>query len=274
MSDDFLINLELLEDVKQHAENEYTLKELFKELDIPIELLDNEQILEAFNVGLEENYIVYAVDGISDEDIADNFEITAEQCLLWSVKHSEEIKKQIEDAKKKIKNSTRQFSDPLTSGIINILTHNGNMSNNDSSEVSSQQVADEIREMVKKMQEGDNTEMLNTLVSMNLQLQAFNQTITRNLVGEAGKQLVNFELLAKMQSRVIGETRKNIMAINEICNPKRATFIKEANQYNNLHQKVSEKKEENQNELQKKEFLEAPAVVTDAEIMPLKDKVQ
>lgn len=274
MSDEFLINLELLEDVKLYAEDWYTLEELFKELDIPMELLDNEQILEAFNAGLEENYIFYAVDGMSDEDIADNYEITTEQCLLWSVKHSEEIKKQIKEKKDKVKYNTRQVSDPLTSGVINILTQNGNMRDDATSEISAQQVADKIREMVKKMQEGDNTEMLITLVSMNLQLQAFNQIISNNITGEAGKQLVNFELLSKMQSRVIGETRKNIMAMNEICNPKRATFIKEANQYNNLHQKVSEKKEENQNELQKKEYLEAPAVVTDAEIMPLKDKIQ
>ena len=37
------------------------------------------------------------------------------------------------------------------------------------------------------------------------------------------------------------ETRKSIMAINEITNPKRTTFIKEVNQDNYLHQN-SEKK--------------------------------
>lgn len=41
------------------------------------------------------------------------------------------------------------------------------------------------------------------------------------------------------------------MAINEISNPKRTTFIKEANQHNHLHQNL-EKKYENENELQKR----------------------
>jgi hypothetical protein len=46
------------------------------------------------------------------------------------------------------------------------------------------------------------------------------------------------------------ETRKSIMAINEITNPKRTTFIKKAEQHNHLHHN-SEKKDENKNELQK-----------------------
>ncbi len=269
-----LITDDLLEDVKRYAEDDYTLIELFEELDISMKLLQEEQIIEAFNRGLENNYILYKVDGISDEEIICNFEITAEQCLLWSVKHSDSITKQKENKAEQIKINTKQFSDPLTSGIISILTQNGNVADDTRDKVSAQQVADDIRDMVKKMQEGDTTDLLITLVSNNLQLQTFNQTITSNLTGSAGKQLDNYELLSKMQSRVMNETRKNIMAINEICNPKRTTFIKEANQHNHLHQKVSEKKLENKNELQKIEQLEAPEVIADTEIISLKDKVQ
>ncbi len=60
-----------------------------------------------------------------------------------------------------------------------------------------------------------------------------------------------------MQLKVIQETRKSIMAINEITNPKRTTFIKEANQHNHLHQNL-EKKDQNKNELsQPQEFIDA-----------------
>lgn len=111
-------------------------------------------------------------------------------------------------------------------------------------------------------------------MSNNLQLQTFNQTVTNNLTSGAGKQLDNYEILSKMQIRAMNERRKNILAINEICNPKRITFIKEANQHNHLHQKASEKKAENENELQKTEQIEALTVIEDVEIIPLKDKVQ
>ncbi len=70
-----------------------------------------------------------------------------------------------------------------------------------------------------------------------------------------------------MQLKVMQETRKSIMAINEITNPKRTTFIKEANQHNHLHQN-SEKKDENRNELQK------PTSYTEAEVVPIEEKVK
>jgi len=259
-----------LEDIKQYAQDEYTLIELFEELNIPMELLQDEHILNAFNKGLKENYLVYKLDDMSDEDIISEFEITAEQCLLWSVMYSDIVAKQKENKAKEIEVSTRQISDPLTRGIVNIFTQN----KKENAEISAQQIADEVRETVEKMQSGDTTDILTTLVLNNMQLQLFNQNVTNNLMGEAGKPLANYEMLSKMQLRVMSEVRKNTMAINEICNPKRTTFIKEANQHNHLHQKSSEKKLENQNELQKTEQLEAPVVVTDAEIMPLKDKIR
>jgi len=91
MSNDFLVNLELLEDVKRYALDEYTLEELFDELNIPMELLLNEQILQAFERGLRENFILFKVDGISDDDIVEDFEITAEQCILWNVEYAKTL---------------------------------------------------------------------------------------------------------------------------------------------------------------------------------------
>jgi hypothetical protein len=66
------------------------------------------------------------------------------------------------------------------------------------------------------------------------------------------------------------ETRKSIMAINEITNPKRTTFIKKAEQHNHLHQN-SEKKDKNENELQKLEEPVKRDTISDAEILSLKE---
>jgi hypothetical protein len=69
------------------------------------------------------------------------------------------------------------------------------------------------------------------------------------------------------------ETRKSIMVINEITNPKRTTFIKEANQHNHLHQNL-EKKDENENELQKPGQLQEPETFTEVEVIPIKEKLK
>jgi hypothetical protein len=68
-----------------------------------------------------------------------------------------------------------------------------------------------------------------------------------------------------MQIKVMQETRKSIMAINEITNPKRTTFIKEANQHNHLHQN-SEKKDENENELENEPRLIEHGETTEVEV--------
>ncbi len=76
-----------------------------------------------------------------------------------------------------------------------------------------------------------------------------------------------------MKLKVMQETMKSIMAINEITNPKRTTFVKEANQHNHLHQN-SEKKDRNGNELQKLEQLQELKSFTEADVIPVKEKVK
>ncbi len=44
-----------------------------------------------------------------------------------------------------------------------------------------------------------------------------------------------------LQLKVMGVTRKTIMAVNEVINPKRTTFVKETNQHNHMYQ--NDKKE-------------------------------
>ncbi len=63
------------------------------------------------------------------------------------------------------------------------------------------------------------------------------------------------------------------MAINEITNPKRTTFIKEANQHNHLHQN-SEKKDENDKELKNETKLIEHDEVTESKFLPSKEKVK
>lgn len=266
----YKITDEMLQDIEAYAEDEYSLEDMFDELNISKTLMKNEKIQEAFERGLEKNYLVYAADGMSDKDIVDEFEITAEQCLLWGAKHSEAIKEAKQKIERDKSHATKQFSDPLYSGMVNIIKQNGN-----SDTIISQKVlGDDIQAIVKKVKNGNADDLITMLTTNILQLQLFNGTVTQNLMGDAGKQLDSFEKLSSMQIKVMQETRKSIMAINEITNPKRTTFIKEANQHNHLHQENSQKKLENENELQKTEQLEVPAVVTDAEIIPLKDKVK
>jgi hypothetical protein len=172
--------------------------------------------------------------------------MTEEQCWRWREKYSAEIEEAREKIEDKKKQATKQFSDPLLSGIINILEQNPQKDTG----VSQKVLVKDIDKIVKNAKNGDSTDLLTMLTTNILQLQLFNGTITNNIMGEAGKQLTNFERLANMQIKVMQETRKSIMAINEITNPKRTTFIKEANQHNHLHQN-SQEKVENKNELQK-----------------------
>ncbi|RRS32307.1 MAG: hypothetical protein P794_01505 [Epsilonproteobacteria bacterium (ex Lamellibrachia satsuma)] len=256
---------EMLQDIEDYAEDQYTLEDTFDELNISKKLMKDERVLQAFEKGLIKLYISMASSGMSNVDIVDDFEININQCALWHEKYSDEIKQ----AKQKIaddkKLATRQFSDPLISGLVNIMTQNGT-----SAEPISQKVLhDDIEKIIEKTKAGD-TEALITILTTNImQLQLFNGRVAGNLMGEAGKQLNNFEKLSNMQIKVMQETRKSIMAINEIINPKRATFIKKAEQHNHLHQN-SEKKGESKNEKQKE--LTQPDQITEAELCPLKEK--
>ena len=260
---------EMLQSIELYAEDQYTLEDLFNELNISKKLMKDERVLQVFEKGLIKLYISMTSSGMSDVDIVDDFEININQCTLWHEKYSDEIKQ----AKQKIaddkKLATRQFSDPLISGLVNIMTQNGT-----SAEAISQKVLhDDIEKIIEKTKAGD-TETLITILTTNImQLQLFNGRVAGNLMGEVGKQLNNFEKLSNMQLKVMQETRKSIMAINEITNPKRTTFIKEANQHNHLHQN-SEKNDENENELQKTKQIEESKTITEAEIIPIKEKLE
>ena len=104
-------------------------------------------------------------------------------------------------------------------------------------------IGDEISKVVKNLQKGDTTSLLEILVGNITQLHIFNGVLAMSLSAEENIAIDKLNKLSNMQFKLMQEERKSIMAINEICNPKRAVFIKEANQH--LHQnseKLSEKK--------------------------------
>ena len=254
---------EILKDIEDYAEDQYSLEDAFDELNISKKLMKDERVLQAFEKGLIKLYVSMASSSMSDVVIVDSFEIKIHQCISWREQYKDIIKKAIQKKEDEEKHATRQFSNPLMSGMVNILEQNGK----DIPPISQDVLYEDIKMMVEKMQSGDAKALITMLTTNIMQLQLFNGTITRNLMGDLGKQLDNFNKLSNMQLKVMQETRKSIMAINEITNPKRTTFIKEANQHNHLHQN-SEKKDKTQNEKQidHKE-------VTDAEVCEVKESI-
>ena len=259
----------ILEMIEVYAEDQYTLEDTFDELNISKSLMKDEQVLRSFEKGQVKLFISQASSGLSDDEIIDGDLISDKQCALWREQYSDEIRKEMQKREDEKKQATRQFSDPLISGMVNILEQNGQ----DMPPVSQEVLHDDISQIIEQIQNGDTKALITMLTTNVIQLQLFNGRITSNLTGDAGKQLPNFEKLSSMQLKVMSEQRKSIMAINEITNPKRTTFIKEANQHNHLHQN-SEKKDENENELKNEAKLIEHDEATETKIMPIKERVK
>ena len=212
---------------------------------------------------LLKNISEYAEDNYTLNEILDECNISKQ--LMKDERVLQAFEKGLQKKKYNEDLATKQFSNPLMSGMVNILEQNGH----GSPPVSEEVLSKDIKKIVEKTQSGDTKALITILTTNILQLQLFNGTITHNLMGDLGKSMDNFKKLSDMQLKVMQETRKSIMAINEITNPKRTTFIKEANQHNHLHQ-ISEKKDESHNELQK--HLEKPDEIMDASIYASKEK--
>ncbi|MDD5211710.1 MAG: hypothetical protein PHV62_04795 [Sulfuricurvum sp.] len=256
----------ILQEIELYAEDQYSIDDMFDELNLSKKLKQDERLIQAYERGLIKLFISSASSDMEDKEIMDEFDITAEQCKTWHEQFSTEIQQAKDKIEKDKRVATKQFSDPLFSGMRNILNQNYK----ESAPISQNVLCDDIEKMVTKAQKGDTSDLLTMLTTNILQLQLFNGVVTSNLMGDAGKQLNNFEMLSNMQIKVMQETRKSIMAINEITNPKRTTFIKEVAQHNHLHSN-SEKKDEQENELQK--VIPNKDSAIDAVIMPVKERV-
>lgn len=256
----------MLQEIEAYAEDQYSIEDMFDELNLSKKLKQDERVIQAYERGLMKLFVLSASSGMDDKEIMDEFDITAVQCKTWRDQFSTEIQQAKDKMEEDKKLATKQFSSPLMSGMRNILNQNFK----ESAPISQNVLAEDIGKMVKKVQKGDTSDLITMLTTNILQLQLFNGVVTSNLMGDAGKKIDSFEILSKMQIKVMQETRKSIMAINEITNPKRTTFIKEVAQHNHLHSN-SEKKEEDENELQK--VITHTETATDAEILNVKEKV-
>ena len=170
--------------------------------------------------------------------------------------------------KKEVELNTVHVTDFTYSGVVNLIAQQRPYPKDD---FSAQQMSDDIKAMVKKMKTGDTTDILTVLTTNLMQVQSFNGRVTTN-VGKEDLSFKNWELLSKMQMRLIQEARKTTMALNEICNPKRAMFIKNATQNNNL---ISEKKSASKNELSQpieEEIIDAYQYTETAEVTIREDK--
>lgn len=257
----------MLQEIEAYAEDQYSIEDMFDELNLSKKLRQDERVIQAYERGLMKLFISFASSDMSDNEIMDELEITVERCKTWRDQFSTEIQQAKDKIEEDKRHATKQFSSPLYSGMRNILNQNYK----ESAPISQDVLAEDISKMVKKAQKGDTTDLITLLTTNILQLQLFNGVVTSNLMGDAGKKIDSFEILSNMQIKVMQETRKSIMAINEITNPKRTTFIKEVAQHNHLHSN-SEKKEENENELQK--AITHSGTTTDAEVLSVKEKVR
>lgn len=257
----------ILHDIERYAEDQYSVADMWDELNLSKKLEHDERAIQAYERGLIKLFISSVSNNMSDNEIMAEFDITPEQCTVWHQQFGTEI----QQAKNKVeydkKQATKQFSNPLFSGMHNILAQSGD----GAVKPSPRHLRDDVEDMVSKLQQGDTTDLITVLATNVLQLQIFNGLVTGNLTGNAGKKLEGFEILSNMQLKVMQETRKSIMAINEITNPKRTTFIKEVAQHNHLHHN-SEKNNENENELQK--GIIHTEIETDAELLGVKEKVE
>ena len=267
----------ILEMIELCAADEYTLDEIREEVDIVKPLMEDTQVQEA----IERGRIKWLIEIIATDGDIDSFLFYSDKTLNEAgemmeihAKAIEQRKSEIETEKQKLKkikvsNAKKRLS-PSTVAESNIYLQEGE-ENND--KFDRKTLKEELELAAKRMQAGDTTFLLEILTGNIMQLHHFNGQVTGNLAGELGKQLPTFEKLSNMQLKVMQETRKSIMAINEITNPKRATFIKKAEQHNHLHQN-SEKKDENENELQKLEQTKEPKTFREAEVLPVKEKAK
>ena len=262
------LTTEILELIELCAEDACTLDEIREEANITIPLMANLQVQEAIERGRTKKIIEIVIedDGNAAKDFAESVGITPTEFKQIHEKNIEviETKKDKIAAHKKERSEARLYTAGVAGANIYFQAPEAARE-----QLSINALADGITDAAKALKGGDTTPLLEILIGNIQQLHLFNGTIAQNLLD--GKSIDNFNKLSNMQLKLMQEERKSIMAINEIINPKRTTFIKEANQHNHLHQN-SEKKDENKNELQKPERLEEIETFSEAEIIPLKEK--
>lgn len=262
------ITATLLQDIEDYARDEYSLLDAFTELNISTNLLQDEQISKAYEKGLIAEYIYMTVRGIDHQDITKTNRVTMQQCEQWAEDYKAEIEEKKSERKEELDHSTKQFSNLSYSGLLNVLYQNGTKG---AAEISQQKLKDDLDEMIEKIKNGDMTDLLTVLTTNLMQMQLFNGQVTGKMIST--DSMKSYDTYSRMQMKILQESRKTVICINEIVNPKRTTFVKTAEQHNYINQD-SEKKDVLENEKQEPEQLTQPDEVTEAEVLPLQEKAK
>ena len=269
---------EILETIELCASDEYILDEICEEADIAKALMEDPQVLEAIEKGRVKWFIeIAATDGDIDPFIDYSGKTLDEVNAMFEThKAAIELRKaELKAEKQKVrkmqaKNSAQTLDAAGVSGHNVYLQHDPRSQKN----IDTWDLADEISKVVKDLKKGDTTSLLGILVGNITQLHIFNGVLAMNLSSDENMTVDKMNKLSNMQFKLMQEERKSIAAINEIINPKRAVFIKEANQHIHQNEKLSEKKDENDNELQKPEQLKEPESFTEAEVINIKEQIK
>ena len=235
-----------LKEIENNAENEFELSEIFENLSIKKSELTKEEKLKierAFQKGRKKLYFDYLDKGYSDAEFMEHFEVTEPELKAFAKDYGNYLIKKEKKLVKKGKKLSDLISSPKLIGSANISSTFRVSGETPYFDI----ISENVEKMVSNIINGDKKDLITVLSAQTLQLQTINNQVAS--IGKKETTLNDFEKLAQMQLKIMAETRKNIIAIDNIANPKKATFVKEATQ-NNFIQENSEKKSLPQNEKQ------------------------
>ena len=247
-----------LKEIENDAENEFELSEIFENLSIQKSELTKEEILKierAFQKGRKKLYFDYLDKGYSDLEFIECFEVTEPELKIFAKDYENYLTKKEKKLIKKEKGLSNLISSPELIGSANICASFRVTGSKPYFDI----ISENVEKMVSNIINGDRKDLITVLTAQTLQLQTINNQVAS--IGKKETTINDFEKLAQMQLKIMAETRKNIIAIDSIANPKKSTFVKEATQ-NNFIQENSEKKSLPQNEKQMEEI----------EVIPLEEK--
>ena len=259
----------ILQEIEDLAFNGFSLDDIQEEADITHPLMEDAQVKDVIAEGRRKAIIEQAVedDGNTARDFVETSGMTIAEHKQIHDENLDVIKAKKDKRRERQKENSKDTLDAAARSGHNVyLQHDPRNQKG----LNSHDISDAIKKTAQDLKNGDTSCLLELLVGNITQLNLFNGVLAMNLSSDGNMTLDKMNKLSNMQLKTMQEMRKSIMAINEITNPKRTTFIKEANQHNYLPQN-SEKKDENENELQK---LEEPAkcdTISDIEILSLEE---
>jgi len=253
------ITPEILDTLELCAADAYTLENIREEADITRPLMKDPQIIDAIEKGRIKWFIeIASADGDLDSFIYCSGKTLDEVNQMFET-HKEAIeKKKHKRRSRQTENSKNTLNAAARSGFNVYLQHDPQSRE----KINSWDIGDEIKRVAADLKSGDTSSLLEILVGNVTQLHVFNGAIANMLTTDENLTVDKMHKLSNMQMRILQEERKSIMAINEITNPKRAVFIKEANQH--IHQQTPEKLLEKKDEKVSKLFQPKEEEVIDA----------